>query len=40
MICELAVPRICINGSTFTGVFSAALDLAIQNFRVTNLQLP
>lgn len=26
------VPKICINGSTFTGVFSTALDLAIQNY--------
>jgi hypothetical protein len=27
-----AVTKICINGSTFTGAFSTALDLAIQNF--------
>ena len=24
--------KICVDGSTFTGVFSAALDLAIQNY--------
>ena len=27
-----SVTKICINGSTFTGVFSTALDLAIQNY--------
>jgi hypothetical protein len=27
-----SLTRICINGSTFTGVFSTALDLAIQNY--------
>jgi len=27
-----AVTRICIDGSTFTGAFSTALDLAIQNY--------
>ena len=27
-----SLAKICINGSTFTGVFSAALDLAIQNY--------
>jgi hypothetical protein len=27
-----SLTKICINGSTFTGVFSTALDLAIQNF--------
>jgi len=27
-----SLTKICINGSTFTGVFSTALDLAIQNY--------
>ncbi|WP_308809772.1 M57 family metalloprotease [Archangium lansingense] len=27
-----SLSKICINGSTFTGVFSTALDLAIQNY--------
>jgi len=27
-----AVTKICVNGSTFTGAFSTALDLAIQNY--------
>ena len=27
-----SVTKICINGSTFTGMFSTALDLAIQNY--------
>src|SRR5262245_9948452 len=27
-----SVSRICVNGSTFTGVFSQALDQAIQNY--------
>jgi hypothetical protein len=27
-----SITKICINGSTFTGAFSTALDLAIQNF--------
>lgn len=27
-----SLAKICINGSTFTGVFSTALDLAIQNY--------
>ncbi|MFP2907581.1 M57 family metalloprotease, partial [Pyxidicoccus sp. 3LFB2] len=27
-----ALTKICVNGSTFTGVFSTALDLAIQNY--------
>ena len=27
-----SVTKICVNGSTFTGVFSTALDLAIQNY--------
>src|SRR5688572_6541710 len=27
-----SITKICINGSTFTGVFSTALDLAIQNY--------
>jgi len=28
----VSTPKICINGATFTGVFSTALDLAIQNY--------
>src|SRR4051812_20059978 len=27
-----SLSKICIDGSTFTGVFSTALDLAIQNY--------
>ncbi|HWO25104.1 MAG TPA: M57 family metalloprotease [Kofleriaceae bacterium] len=27
-----SVTKICVNGSTFTGIFSTALDLAIQNY--------
>src|SRR3954470_4369766 len=27
-----SLAKICVNGSTFTGVFSQALDLAIQNY--------
>lgn len=29
--------KICVNGSTFTGVFSSALDLAIQNYEQRTL---
>ncbi|MBC7973379.1 MAG: hydrolase [Myxococcales bacterium] len=32
-----SLARICINGDTFTGVFSTALDLAIQNYREQGL---
>jgi len=28
-----SLAKICVNGSTFTGVFSTALDLAIQNYQ-------
>jgi hypothetical protein len=30
---DISLAKICINGSTFTGVFSTALDLAIQNYQ-------
>src|SRR5215510_15579743 len=29
---SVSLTKICIDGSTFTGVFSTALDLAIQNY--------
>src|ERR1041384_1887831 len=32
-----SLAKICVNGSTFTGVFSTALNLAIQNFNDQHL---
>ncbi|WP_338270569.1 M57 family metalloprotease [Corallococcus caeni] len=32
-----SLSKICINGSTFTGAFSAALDMAIQNYDAMDL---